>query len=66
MQNVLSSAIQAIGYDLHNNRLFIQFTHNPKIYEYYRVPESIYSGFMAARSKGDYYNIHIRDHYKPV
>jgi len=63
MQNVRSKAIKAIGYDDQTSRLFIQFTHNPKIYHYYQVPKAIYSGFMAASSKGDYYNSYIRDHY---
>ena len=63
MQSVRSSAIQAIGYDVQTHRLFIQFIHNPKIYTYCRVPEAVYSSFMAANSKGSYYDLYIKDNY---
>jgi KTSC domain len=35
-------------------------------YAYKDVPEAPYQGMKAAFSKGEYFNIHIRDHFKFV
>jgi hypothetical protein len=37
--------------------------HESGKYDYYRVPESVYLGLLAARSKGTYFNDNIRDRY---
>ena len=55
---VRSSAIQAIGYDLQNRILEIEFI-NGRVYRYFDVPEFLYRGFKVARSKGEYFNTRI-------
>ncbi|TQL87435.1 KTSC domain-containing protein [Delftia sp. HK171] len=48
--------------DTHLLRLW--FTSSPdRPYDYPRVPEHIWTGLKAARSAGEYYNLHIRDQY---
>ena len=44
--------------------LRLWFTSSPdRAYDYPRVPEHIWTGLKAARSAGEYYNLHIRDQY---
>jgi hypothetical protein len=63
MIRVSSSAISAIGYDASTMRMKINFVQG-HTYDYCRVPESVYKGLLSARSKGSYYNDHIRDRYQ--
>lgn len=60
MPHVNSSAITRIEWD--NGTLSIWFRQSGR-YDYYGVPERVYQGFLAAGSKGRYYNDHIRDRY---
>ncbi len=60
MPFVNSSAISRIEWD--NGTLSIWF-HESGRYDYYGVPESVYNAFLAARSKGQFYNDHIKDRY---
>lgn len=62
MRPVHSSAIEAIGYDAATMRLRIRFT-GGREYDFCGVPQRLYERFMAARSYGDFYNLHIRDRY---
>jgi hypothetical protein len=59
---VISSAIKAIGYDSHQRWMKIQFAQGDT-YDFCNVPEYIFNGLLNARSKGGYYNDHIRDKY---
>lgn len=63
MINVSSSAISAIGYDATTQRMKIRFVEGHS-YDFCRVPESVFNGFLNARSKGSYYNDKIRDRYQ--
>lgn len=59
-----STAILWGGYDREKQVLVLCFTSNPHMeYDYPRVPERIWTGLVAACSKGQYYNAHIRDTY---
>lgn len=60
MPPVKSSAIARIEWA--NGTLSIWF-HETGRYDYYRVPKSVYDDFLAARSKGEFFNDHIRDRY---
>ncbi|WP_456390709.1 KTSC domain-containing protein [Profundibacter sp.] len=60
MPYVNSSAIARIEWD--NGTLSIWF-HASGRYDYYKVPASVYQAFLAARSKGQFYNDHIKDKY---
>lgn len=57
-----SSAIAAVQYHERQRGLDIELT-NGRTYRYLDVPPDVYEGFMAAESKGRYYNDHIRDVY---
>jgi hypothetical protein len=35
-----------------------------KDYEYFDVPNDTYSGLLTSESKGRYYNLHIRNHFR--
>ena len=56
----MSSAIAAVEYDDAGQWLGIELT-NGHAYRYRDVPRSTYEAFMAADSKGRFYNDHIRD-----
>ena len=59
-----STAILWAGYDSTKELLVICFTSNQGMeYDYPRVPDRIWQGLLSARSKGQYYNDHIRDIY---
>jgi len=58
-QNVSSSNLASVGYDLNSNTLEVEFNHGG-IYQYSNVPESIYSGLMNASSHGQYFDAKIK------
>jgi hypothetical protein len=60
MPRVNSSAIARIEWE--DGTLSIWF-HETGRYDYPRVPERVYKAFLAARSKGTFFNDHIRDQY---
>lgn len=60
MPFVRSSAISRIEWN--NGTLSIWF-HESGRYNYYGVPESVYNAFLAASSKGGFFNDHIKDRY---
>jgi KTSC domain len=59
---VHSSVIAAVQYHAAQQHLDIELT-NGRAYRYLDVPGEVYQAFMAAESKGRYYNDHIRDVY---
>jgi len=60
MPHVSSSAMSRIEWE--NGVLSIWFTGSGR-YDYPGVPESLYLAFLAAPSKGQFYNDHIKDKY---
>jgi len=58
---VSSSAIAAIGYEA--GILGVLF-HNTGLYLHPGVPVAVFYGFMAASSKGSYYNRNVRGRYR--
>lgn len=60
-ETVDSSAIAVVEYGA-GQRLDIELT-NGRVYRYFDVPRDVYEAFMAAESKGRFYNDHIRDAY---
>lgn len=60
---VWSSAISAIGYDPSTMHMRIRFSQGDT-YDYCGVPAHVFQGLLNARSKGAYYNDHIRDRYQ--
>jgi len=59
---VASSVIAAIGYDPKYQWLEVELK-TGNIYLYREVPARIHQAFMAALSKGSFYNQWIRDDY---
>ena len=59
---ILSKAIIAVEYDDARQHLDIELT-TGRTYRYLDVPPETYAAFLAAKSKGRYYNDHIRDVY---
>lgn len=57
-----SSVVKSIVYENEHSRLTVTFV-SGRVYEYYLVPPSVAEAFSAARSKGTYFNKHIRDQY---
>lgn len=62
-QRVSSSNVRSIGYDATNSTLEVEFN-GGGVYQYYGVPETVYSALMRASSKGSYLNDHIKDCYR--
>lgn len=57
-----SSVIRRYSYDEAKHRLDITFV-SGEDYSYFDVPEAVVSGLSSARSKGRYFQKHIRDHF---
>jgi hypothetical protein len=59
---ISSSAVAAVGYDAASRKMRIRFVAG-ETYDFCDVPQSVFEGLLAARSKGRYYNEHIKDRY---
>ena len=62
-QRVSSTNLRSIGYDAADGTLEVEFN-SGGIYQYFDVPEAVYTALMRASSKGRYMNDHVRDHYR--
>jgi hypothetical protein len=56
---VSSSNLRSVGYETTLHTLEVEF-HSGTIYQYFKVPQSVYQGLMAAASKGHYFDQHIK------
>lgn len=65
MDRVKSSVIRDYEYDRSAQVLYVTFV-SGKTYAYDRVPPDLHDAFAAAGSKGEFFNRHIRDHYRYV
>lgn len=54
-----SSVIRSFSYDAARRELHVRFQ-TDKAYDYFGVPERIYTSFRAASSKGEFFNRYIR------
>jgi lysyl-tRNA synthetase class 2 len=57
-----SSVIQSYRYDPERSALLIRFV-SGHAYSYFDVPEEVAKGLTTARSKGRYFQEHIRDRF---
>jgi KTSC domain len=57
-----STTLAAVAYDPATGQLSLQFR-SGSIYVYFGVPQAIHHDFMAAPSKGAYFNRHIRNQF---
>ena len=62
---VSSKNIRSIGYDEGSQTLEVEFT-SGGIYDYAGVPKKLYQHFMAAPSKGSFFDSSIKDKYRTV
>ncbi|MBS3914312.1 MAG: KTSC domain-containing protein [Bacteroidetes bacterium] len=62
MSTVDSTNLSAVGYDINQALLRIEF-HNGSVYEYYDVPQNVFEELMAAESKGSYAAVNIYKNY---
>jgi len=62
MTPVVSSNIEAIGYDPDAEQLFVNFK-NGTSYRYDGVPQHEYNSFRFAGSHGQYLNVFIKNNY---
>ena len=58
-----STVVRDFSYDSAKRVLDITFQSGRK-YHYYNVPRRISEGMREARSKGEYFNAFIRDHFR--
>lgn len=65
MTPVVSSNINAIGYDPDTNELRVEFS-NGRAYRYPGVPADAYQALMAAESVGSHFASIIRPNYQGV
>ena len=59
---VTSSSLKSFGYDSDHKLLEVEFRSH-QVYVYRDVPDWVVERLMAARSKGRYFDAHIRDRY---
>jgi hypothetical protein len=60
-----SSLLTLIGYDAQRACLRVEMR-NGSAYLYMGVPDGVYCGLVGARSRGSYYNKHIRNRYRCI
>jgi hypothetical protein len=58
-----SSVIRHFWYDPAHHKLDLVFV-SGKRYRYHDVPQETYASMKRAYSKGEYFNAHIRDHFR--
>ena len=62
-QSVNSSNLSSVGYNPSQMVLEIQFN-DGAVYQYFGVPQNIYTSLMNASSHGKYFYANIRDNYR--
>jgi hypothetical protein len=64
--SVNSSMISSIGYDSANGTLEIEFKNGGEIWQYFDIPEYVWSEFEYATSHGKYFLANIKKHFREV
>ena len=66
LHEVSSSAIERIGYNERTGELWVLFNASGKhhSYKYLDVPLPVFDNFLTAKSKGKYYNLHVKGEYR--
>ena len=63
MTNVDSSNVESVGYDENSSTLQVEFK-NGGIYQYFDVPEDVFTGLRDADSVGGYLAARIKGNYR--
>ena len=61
-QVVDSRSLRSIGYDKRSQTLEVEFK-SGTVYRYAHVPIETWSEFLQAKSKGQFFQQHVRDHF---
>ena len=56
--------ILAVGYENSSKVLEIDFRRSSRVYRYFEVPEFLYQGLLAARSKGQFFTTRIAGRFR--
>jgi hypothetical protein len=65
-KKINSRYLTAVGYDPTSLLLEVKFKISKKIYGFMNVPKNVYEAFMDARSKGNYFNVYIKNRFQFV
>lgn len=61
--HVQSSALESIGYDPENKILELEFRDSGGVWQYFKLPISVYKKFIKAESLGNYFVTRIKGKY---
>jgi len=61
---VQSSALQSVGYDPVRKILELEFRDNGGVWQYFKIPASVYNKFIHAESPGNYFVTKIKGKYR--
>jgi hypothetical protein len=65
-QQVQSSALQSIGYDPERKILELEFRQNGGVWQYFKLPRSVYEKFIHDQSLGNYFVTKIKGKYREM
>lgn len=60
---VESTALRSVGYDPERKVLELEFKDNGAVWQYFKLPKSVYNKFIHAESLGNYFVTHIKGKY---
>ncbi len=58
-----SSVIRSFHYDPVEEKLDVEFVSGRR-YRYHEVPDEVYGEMLSARSKGEFFNLYVRDRFR--
>ena len=61
--HVRSSALQSVGYDPDRKILELEFKDNGDVWQYFKLPASVYNKFIHADSLGNFFVKRIKGKY---
>jgi KTSC domain len=64
--HVQSSALQSVGYDADSKILELEFRDNGGVWQYFKLPLSIYKRFINSESLGNYFVTRIKGRYREM
>ena len=63
-QTIESKLLSAVTYDAEHSILYLRFRESGDVYRYFEFPPEEYTQLLAAESRGRYFLIHIRSHFR--
>jgi hypothetical protein len=61
---VNSRILKSVGYDRFNSVLEVKFKISGRVYAFLNVSMEVYEKFMKARSRGNFFNSYIKNHFQ--